>query len=394
MIKYLCIFLFSFSLFLEKSWSETQSTQHDLSVHQNLYTPADSSFCADCSKPNPDLKNNHNDIQAITQLTRMFHRSIESDHNHIHSIRHLFEAFRNKEQWLALLNFYKMSKRAVRAFNLESDKEHLKNHAKNLAILFPISHFVEVSTAPLFVAIGTIHEWPSIVIGFGGSLLSLMAVPGLDPLCILIMATYPLKPVHKSISFIRNIASKTLRGVITTIKLDTLVSTIYNREDPFDLIQKKLHLELGELLTVEWNTFEKGHQLSLFNQNDKDPFLSLKRIWDERENKFYIQSIWLSSSADVDIIRKSVLKLFSWNVRAAIREVLELQNQPEKISSYEKEFFVDQVTVNQGGNQRGTQEGIEVIYKEKAIDLRGKIQFQNPFQAIRRKPCKNTFLSF
>jgi len=137
--------------------------------------------CEGCGHQHKMKEITDEEVQAIAQLTRVLHHAIEGEHIEIRSAKDLFQAFRSREQWANLLNFSRIAKRTTRAFNLETGKDHLKNHAKNLALLFPLSHFIEVALAPAFVAIGTIHGLPSIVIGFGGSLLSLISIPGLDP---------------------------------------------------------------------------------------------------------------------------------------------------------------------------------------------------------------------
>ena len=369
------IFIFS----IEKSWShskhnlqEYESAQHDHS-------------CEDCQHPHEAKKITDEEVRAIAQLTRLLHHAIEGEHIHAHSVKGFFQTFRNKEQWARLLNFHRMAKRTTRAFNLESNKDHLKNHAKNLALLFPLSHFIEVATAPTFIAIGTIHGLPSIVVGSGGSLLSLIAIPGLDPLCILLMSTYPLKPVHRSVDFIRRAVERGLRGIITTVKLDVLLSKTYSYEDRFSFIQQKLQsdAQLNQLFTVEVNTFEGGSRLSLFDGTGESEILSLRRIWDAEENRFYIKSILISQHASPDILRRGFFKLLSWNARAALREVLELRRNPERASSYEKEFFVEQVIADK--------RGVRVTYKDRAIYLRDRIQLRNVLRPFRQS-CKDSLV--
>ena len=310
------------------------------------------------------------EAKAIARLTHILHHAIEGEHLHIHSIKDFLKAFQNKEKWMQLLNFHQTTRRTVRAFNMESNKTHLTNHAKNLALLFPLSHFIEVMTAPAFIAIGTAYELPSIVVGFGGSLLSIIAVPGLDPLCILLLAAYPLKPVHKSIDFLRRSAEKGLHGISAFLGLKTLFSKAYTYEDRFHFIAKEFESKnkTNRLFEVKLTALAKGTELSLFSKADGRKILSLKKIQDPKTNQFYLESIWVSQTAESAFIQ-NILSFLSWNARSAIRELLKIKDSSQKIQSYEREFFVDQINIQENG--------MEVVYREKAINLKDKFQLKN-----------------
>ena len=332
-------------------------------------------------KPQSHKNNTDAETRAITQLMSILHHAVSGKHQHVHSVKDFFTAFKNKEQWKHLLSFRKITLHTARAFNMESNKNQLANHVKNLALLFPLSHFIEVITAPAFVSIGTIHEFPSIVIGLGGSLLSIIAVPGLDPLCILILSAYPLKPVHRSVDAIRSFAEKSVRGIFVTLRLNTLLSKTHTYEDRFHLIKKEIETKkkLHQLFEIELQTLPEGVQLSLSNKKDGSPILVLKRVQDTKTHQFYIQSVWMAQTAENAAIR-NVLSLLSWNARSAIRELLKIKDSPQKIQSYEREFFVNQITVQDNG--------IEVLYKEKAIPLKNSFRMKNNVRTFLPASCK------
>ena len=325
------------------------------------------------------------EIQAIAQLAHILHQAIEGKRLHIHSVKDFFKVFGNKEHWIQLLNFHRIARRTLRAFNMESNKSNFANHAKNLALLFPLSHFIEVMTAPAFVALGTIHEFPSIVVGVGGSLLSIIAIPGLDPLCILLLSAYPLKPIHTSVSFIRNFVEKSIKGVAVTLGLKTLLSKTYTYEDRFHFIKKEFEVKnkLNRLFKVELIPLIEGGQLSIFSKIDGRKILSLRRIQDSETNQFYIADIWISQTAERALIRNA-LRLLSYNARSAVHELLKIRESSQQIQAYEREFFVNQITAQE--------DGIEVVYKEKAINLRDKIQFKRVFKTL--SSCQTLFQRF
>ena len=381
MQKYLIIFLLTLSILNKNGWG--QQPEHSLQKHNgvaNEYT--DHSHFQQRGKSG-DITNE--EAQAIAQLVRVLHHAIEGEHGH--SIKEFLQAFKNKEQWIRMLNFQNIALRTTRAFNLESNKAHLKNHVKNLALLFPISHFIEVMTAPTFMAISTVHEFPAVVIGVGSSLLSLIAVPGLDPLCILLLITYPLKPVHRSIDFIRDVGERGLYGIVTTIKLDVLLSKTYSHEDRFQFIKQalKTNSEFNRLFNIRLHTSKKGTKLSLFDKTNNNRVLSVKSNWDSEESRFYIQSVSLSPSAPKSTLKKSFLNLLPWNARSAVREVIGLQANPQKMESYEREFFVEKVNLSNKNE-------IEVLFKKGAVYLNDKIRFRNILKSNKKSPCQKSFL--
>ena len=369
------IFLFILSASSNHTWGQPQGAlqKHNGAEHEHIAP-------SHLLHKNESRNNTDQETIAIARLTHILHHAIESEHGH--SIKEFLQAFKSKEQWMRTLNFQNIARRTVRAFNMESNKTHLKNHVKNLALLFPISHFIEVLTAPTFMAIGTVHEFPAVVIGLGGSLLSLIAVPGLDPLCILLLLSYPLKPVHRSIDAIRSLSERSLSGLITTLKLDALLSKTYKYEDRLSFIKQSI--ENHQLLDVELQTSQGEKKLSLFSRTTGSRILSLKSLWDSTENRFYIQSVWLSSFAPSQI-PKGVFNLFPWNARSAVREVLTLLKAPEKRKAYEREFFVDRISIS-------SEQEMEVFFKNRAIYLSERLQMKGISKSHQQSPCKNSFL--
>ena len=378
--KYLLIFLLTLSILNKNSWG--QQPEHTLQKHNGTtHEHIDHSHLQHRNNPGNIVDK---EVQAIAQLARVLHHAIEGEHGH--SIKEFLKAFKNKEQWIHMFNFQNIALRTTRAFNLESNKAHLKNHVKNLALLFPMSHFIEVMTAPTFMAVGTVHEFSAIVIGVGSSLLSLIAIPGLDPLCILLLITYPLKPVHKSIDFIRDTVERGLYGIVTTIKLDALLSKTYSHEDRFNFIKQalKANSEFNRLFNIRLHTSKKGTRLSLFDKTNNNRVLSLKRVWDSEENRFYLQSVWFSRSTSSETL-KDFFHLLPWNARSAVREILSLQDDHQKIESYKREFFIDKVNIS-------NENKIEIFFKKEAIYLSDKMQFRNILKSNKKSPCQKSFL--
>ena len=365
MKQYFFVFSLIFFLISSPSWSQ-ENTGREIS-------------CQGCQ---PHESRQDLEVQAISQLLHIFHYAMEGEYKKSFSIKETFQSLKSKEKWIQLFNFSDVIRRAVRAFNIQPDKNLIKNHAKNLALLFPFSHFVEVMASPVFVAVGTANEFSNVTLGIGASMLSIMSIPGLDPLCILLFAAYPLKPVHKSIDSVRSMAERSIRAVITVMNLDTLFSKFYTHEDRFQFIRQQVEEKYknGSVMDIEIIPIEKGHRLSLSDKLSGEKILSLTRMWQEEEKRFYIHSVYVSQSAVHPILKKNFLKWLSWNARSAVREILKLRDHSQKISAYKREFFVDEVIVND--------KGIEVFYKNKAIYLDSKIRRQT----IKNNPCKNSFI--
>lgn len=311
------------------------------------------------------------DTQAILSLLNIFHQAIDGEHHHIHSFKEFFQSFKNKEQWKRYIenfDFKRIGVRAVRAYNVEADKEGIRNHAKNLALIYPLSHTVEMMAAPVFMAMGTAGELPAMVIAGGGFVLSLIAIPGIDPLCIAVLSLYPLKPVHKTIDKVRRGVEGTAKFALRAFRINKLKSRYYTEVDQLEhvkmLMQKqgKQNVEFSNLGGLQKITFKQPYTQKLLAEIDI------------REN--YVETLKLNPSTyhEHDLI-KEFSKAFSWSLRQAIQEVQKFSKK-NKLQKLGSEFYIKAL--------KHENSLVEVNYKPHAIAI-------NKTMIKKSQVCKRLF---
>lgn len=99
--------------------------------------------------------------------------------------------------WLNKFNLKAKFIDAYRWYSSHSDKKY-RDLALDSVFIFSISHLLEMSSGPITFSYGYQNNWPSWVlalIGTGGAIIS---APGLDPLCLIIFATYYKSPKFRA----------------------------------------------------------------------------------------------------------------------------------------------------------------------------------------------------
>ncbi|MCH2533154.1 MAG: hypothetical protein MK008_01785 [Bdellovibrionales bacterium] len=311
------------------------------------------------------------DTQAILSLLNIFHQAIDGEHHHIHSFKEFFQSFKNKEQWKRYIENFDLKRigvRAVRAYNVEADKEGIKNHAKNLALIYPLSHTVEMMAAPVFMAMGTAGELPALVIAGGGFVLSLIAVPGIDPLCIAVLSLYPLKPVHKTIDKIRRGVEGAARFALRAFRINELRSRYYTEVDQLEHI--KLLMNKQGQHNVEISSSGSMQKIVF-----KQPYTQ-KLLTEVNIQHNYVHSLKLNPNTyhEHDLV-KEFSKVFSWSLKQAIQEAQKFtkNNKLQKLGS---EFYIESL--------RAERSLVEINYKPHAIPI-------NKISIKKDQVCKRLF---
>ena len=149
----------------------------------------------------------------------------------------------------------------------------------------------------------------------GTSVLSIVAIPGLDPLCLLIFATYPLAPVHKSINFLRTKTEHTAHRIFQTLSLDKLLDTWLGRkEDALNF------LRYSENRAVTFEQREDEIRITLQEFHSGEEVITLEIAKEASNNpphleKIVINKVYLQElpPGKVKNIFKSFARLFPWN---------------------------------------------------------------------------------
>lgn len=328
----------------------------------------DSSCSGGCSH---QKTSSDKDTQDILSLLNIFHQAIDGEHHHTHSFKEFFQTFTKKESWKTYIqnfDFKRIGVRAVRAYNIESDKQGIKNHAKNLALIYPISHAIEMMAAPVFVSMGSAGDLPAMVIAGGGFVLSLIAVPGIDPLCIAVLSLYPLKPIHKTIDFFRRGVESTTRFALRAFRVNELKSRYFTKVDQLEHV--KLLFEKQGKQNVEFVQIGNKQTIQFKEPRTQEVLTKI-----EIQNN-YVKSIALNSYAhrEQNLIAE-FSKSFSWSLKQAIKEA-QVYTKKQKLKKLESEFYIEQIKV--------TNNQVLINYKPKAIPIKS-------ISIARSNVCKRLF---
>jgi hypothetical protein len=188
---------------------------------------------------------NHTEDSGLRRILDVFHLAVDGkEHHHIHSVSDFFRIYGRPSSWKAIgesYNFKEIGIRVGRAYRMFRNQPELWDHSKNLLLIFPLSHAIEVLAAPAFVTVAA-GELPGEIVASGGAILSIIAIPGLDPLCILLMASYPLPAVHQSVNALRKTIEWSLTHLATMSGLSWAYQSWTEEIDPLAELSKMMLL--------------------------------------------------------------------------------------------------------------------------------------------------------
>jgi len=142
---------------------------------------------------------------------------------HSHSIRESLKNLLSREglkNWLQSFNVGQTVLSACRFYGAKKiSHPKATGHLKNLAFVLPGTHMTEMISGPALSAMSMAMGWPDGVTGALGVTGLVISIPGIDPLCILVFATYPLTAVQNSVTFMRE---KTVQAITFSARVSGL----------------------------------------------------------------------------------------------------------------------------------------------------------------------------
>ena len=207
----------------------TLDPDHSCSCHDHNYNHIcecnhEGCRCHDICENDHEHESSHHQEEALTgDIEQKEHEdSLEHAHHHHHDHIHHNEALE-----LLLISGRYLKKTAThiregldvsdliwkvrRYASMRRDlSSGMKNHLLNLMIIWPLSESLEVLSAPIFGGIGAGMHLPASIMVPTVTVLSFIALPGVCPLCTVLLMVYPLGPVHKSITKLRQLLTKML----------------------------------------------------------------------------------------------------------------------------------------------------------------------------------------
>lgn len=328
-------------------------------------------------------------VRAVLVLTLVFNSSVVFAHDKNppsnNEVKNLLDQFHHEiehgehdetkskvvsvlSQWVDNFNLARISMDTHRwtqmKYYQDSGKSEYIRNFPVLASFYFLSHTLEVFSGPLGVYVASdlgLGSAAKVAIGAVGAIIS---IPGLDPLCILLFAVSPLKPMQKMFSGIRMVAVKVSGGVVNQFGLKKAAQRIFENKDRLVEIVKNN----SENLTYDVSKDSLQRRVTLKSSEGKN-YLVLNFKSGAIQNgsvKTWVESLEV---LDTELLKQNqktvdqVLKQFNLSARYALRQA---------ILKPRKTFYTDAVeTASHGTN---------IQFKDYAVVVKPQIRLKTSIQ--------------
>lgn len=326
-----------------------------------------------CCSSDTSSQNTNTDPEAklVEDALETFHEAVEGDHTHSSNVKELARSVFKRstmKKWVQGFNFKEIGINSYRAYKIKSHIPGAREHALNLVFMIPMSHMLEVLSGPIASAVASeFGASPSTVYGLG-TLGAILSIPGIDPLCILIFSTYPLKPMQSAVTFFRKGTFNIVKFTGSFLGLTAAWKFLSKTEDPFTYLENTFsrvnNLQESkfqwDLSNVSEENQEKRFRVSIKTENQ-----TVIEMHFNEQDGIYLEKVTFGATA-FDVLKSSdlsaALKPFNWNIRDAVKKAFN-----EHGKNGEARFYV-QETSNVDGFQ-------EVVFKPHAVPMPKKITF-------------------
>lgn len=319
------------------------------------------------------------------EALEVFHHAVEGEHVHAHDLKSAARAVFQRstlQKWLSAFNFKEVGINAYRAFQIKSSQAATRNHAINLLLIVPVAHGLEMLSGPIASTIA--HELGasvSTVLGLGAAG-AIISIPGIDPLCILIFATYPLKPVHATMTLLRRCMVGTAQFMCRISGLAYAWRALSQTDDAMTQLealssQTRPNASPFQYRLIRFSPLDLGSQseqtFPMLITADDEPWLELHIGGTDR---FYLRHVVFHAREGVRMDTPSIQKElgqaldpFHWNVRDALMRVHgELIEEGPPDTHHKPPFYVESRTPQAEGTFR-------VTFKPHAVPLPARTTF-------------------
>lgn len=299
-------FLYSFDLIAHTKEEDSTNIKEFVSDFIHSLDPDHSCSCEEGHHHHEDDDSIDIDIDHICECDHVgcscsdICDSDTHNHNHIHNentssyfivvgrylkktIFHIKDALNIKELIWKVRRYASMKK------NISSA---MREHLLNLMIIWPLSESMEVLSAPIVGSLGIKMDLPSTIMIPLVTTLSFIALPGVCPLCTILLVVYPIKPVHRGITKIRTFVFKILSKKIPYtegISFFNFMDRIKYIKEKHDIILNKTNYDfrvdssssedssIGTIEVVGPGSLDPLIQIAYFYE-DKDPYVSVLKL--------------------------------------------------------------------------------------------------------------------
>lgn len=369
--------IFVCAIFLMNISSYAHEKHHP---HHNHHHHKDGKCCS--SRITPHSTDESPETKLIKDALETFHEAVEGDHSHASGVQDFVRSIFKRstwKRWVQGFNLREIGINSYRAYKIKTHVPGAREHALNLVFLIPISHMLEMLSGPIASVVASeVGASTTTVYGLG-TLGAIISIPGLDPLCILIFSTYPLKPAQSTITFLRKGTVNMIKYAGHFLGLMKVWNFLTKTQDPFIYLEQIFSQASTEESKFKWhlenspgNQHTRHLRLAIHAENQtviEMVFNGEEDIYLEKVI-FNVNSSHLMSSLDLS----AALNPFHWNVREAIKKAFH-----DAETNHERKFYVEDVSMVDGNKH--------VTFKPHAVPMPKRTTF--PWFSRVRSSCQN-----
>ncbi len=210
--------------------------------------------------------------------------------------------------------------------------QEVKNHIYNLGMILPFTELTEILAGPLFYSMSSGMNAPDWMTHSGSAAASLLALPGVDPICFLAITVYFIKPVQDSVTRTRQWLSKTIFVPIKNKTIDRL----FKKQIALGAItQKLIKYANNNNFEFKLKRLKIGEYKVLMSDNDSK---KIELIFTKSGNQLFLKSLKAAGYRSFKDTKafKRLTKIFNLDAKLALKEYAKKESQ----SQYAKKAYV------------------------------------------------------
>lgn len=170
------------------------------------------------------------------------------------------EPVRNPRDFIKALmenyNFKKLFVNGYRWIQIKKSDPQYRDHALNVVYMLGLSHGLETLSGPLGMMFASQEGASSKTMALIGTVGAIVAIPGLDPLCLVLMSVYKSKKgFQTTITRFRTISHRSLQGISQFFLLPKFIESITQMNSATSLLKRR-----AANCKIDWNYGNKSTQ--------------------------------------------------------------------------------------------------------------------------------------
>ena len=238
--------------------------------------------------------------------------------------------------------------KVLRTSRAYKKNEIMKNHIYNLGMLLPFSELSEVLAGPITYSLTSGSGLSNEFVAVSTAVASTFALPGIDPICFLVVSLYFIDPVQKGVTKVRKTLVKNILVPINGF----FFKRLSKQKNSYNIFLQSM-IEYARKNALSWS-LKKNNRSQVFSLLTHNGSVSIE-FSKNSDNELFLESV-SSGNLSPEIFRtaiKSLAKSLSLDTRLAIKEYLRKSNS----ETYSKKAYVKEAGAD------------KVVFTKKSISL-------------------------